>query len=679
MKNQEATQVAIVGGGPRGTSVVERLIARHRALGDAAPDIVIHLIEPHEPGPGHIWRTDQSRLFLMNTPCLYPTVVPVGSVAGSVAAGPVALSFDEWRARGREGLVPGLDDSDVEESTRLASRDFPSRALYGRYLTWVFGELVRQAGPGVSLVHHRKEAVGMAPAGDDAGDFSGDFSGAGGDPSGDSGADARNGRGAAAGAARRWRIVLDDGFQLEVDDVVLAVGHLAATLTPEQEKLQDAAARYGLQYWAPAVPADVAWHRLPAGKTVLIRGLGLNFFDAMIQLTEGRGGRFSQRDDGRLDYEASGREPRLVAASRRGVPYRAKAELDSYIPRSVTLRFCTPDRALAFRRSGVQPGFDHDIWPLLHRDVLWAYYSTLCRTEARVLQSCDALLEELDGALALEGSGWEAAAGAVVARRVPEDLRLDVEALAHPFAGRRFEDGEEFAAAVLAYLDADAAGSARGEDDPLKMAIGAMNAGRSVIKQAVADGGISATSWNAELRGWFEPLVEGLASGPPPVRIAQLAALVRAGIVRFVGPNPSFGFDPDEGLFRATSPWVHGDSFSGRYLVEAMMPANRISTSLSPLMRNLLATGTVRPRTSMAEDGVPVTSAGLDVSAPPYRAVDRSGKEQESLFVIGLQLASVQWGTAIAAEAGAPLEAGGRTLLDADAIAGAILTRAAAA
>jgi hypothetical protein len=669
VKNQEATQVAVVGGGPRGTSVVERLIARHRALGAAAPDIVIHLIEPYEPGPGHIWRADQSRLFLMNTPSLYPTVVPVGSVAGSVAAGPVAVSFDEWRVRGKEGLVPGLDDADVEECARLSSRDFPSRALYGRYLTWVFGELVRQAGPGVSVVHHRKEAVGMGPAGNDDGD--------GGDST--AGADGTGRSGAAAGAARRWRIILDDGSQLEVDDVVLAVGHLAATLTPEQDKLQDAAARHGLQYWAPAVPADVAWHRLPAGKTVLIRGLGLNFFDAMIQLTEGRGGRFSQRDDGRLDYEASGREPRLVAASRRGVPYRAKAELDSYIPRSVTLRFCTPERVLAFRGAGVQPGFDHDIWPLLHRDVLWAYYSTLCRTEARVLRSSEEFLGELDGALALEGPGWEAAAGAVVARRVPEDLRLDVEALAHPFAGRRFEDGEEFAAAVLAYLDADAAGSARGEDDPLKMAIGAMNAGRSVIKQAVADGGISATSWDTELRGWFEPLVEGLASGPPPVRIAQLAALVRAGIVRFVGPNPSFGFDPDEGLFRATSPWVHGDSFSGRYLVEAMMPANRVSTSLSPLMRNLLATGTVRPRTSMAEDGVPVTSAGLDVSAPPYRAVDRTGKEQESLFVIGLQLASVQWGTAIAAEAGAPLEAGGRTLLDADAIAGAILTRTAAA
>jgi hypothetical protein len=71
---------------------------------------------------------------------------------------------------------------------------------------------------------------------------------------------------------------------------------------------------------------------------------------------------------------------------------------------------------------------------------------------------------------------------------------------------------------------------------------------------------------------------------------------------------------------------------------------------------------------------VPEVSAGLDVTKPPYRAVGGNGLVQENLFVLGLQLASVQWGTAIAAEAGAPLDAGGRTLRDADDIALAILS-----
>lgn len=46
-----------------------------------------------------------------------------------------------------------------------------------------------------------------------------------------------------------------------------------------------------------------------------------------------------------------------------------------------------------------------------------------------------------------------------------------------------------------------------------------------------------------------------------------------------------------------------------------------------------------------------------------------------NLYILGLQLSSVQWGTAIAAEAGAPASAGSRTLRDADDIAAAILSR----
>ena len=257
---------------------------------------------------------------------------------------------------------------------------------------------------------------------------------------------------------------------------------------------------------------------------------------------------------------------------------------------------------------------------------------------------------------------------------MPAELHLTVEALAHPFAGRRFASTLDYQDAVLAYLEEDVAESARGEDSPLKMAIGAMNAGRTVIKQVVADGGLTDQSWMAELRGWFEPLVEGLASGPPAIRIAQLAALARAGVVRFVGPNPAFVVDEDTERFRASSPWVKSPGVSASHLVDAMMPPNRAVTTKSPLLRQLLDDGLVRARMMMASDGVPVSSPGLDVTPPPYRALDGSGRPHPHLYVLGLQLASAQWGTAIAAQAHTPVDAGGRTLRDADDIAAAILS-----
>ena len=127
------------------------------------------------------------------------------------------------------------------------------------------------------------------------------------------------------------------------------------------------------------------------------------------------------------------------------------------------------------------------------------------------------------------------------------------------------------------------------------------------------------------------------------------------------------------GLFQVASPWVAEPPWRSRYLVEALAPANWVQDSDSKLLNNLLADGLVRPRVMLAADGEPVVTSGLDVSAPPYRPLNGTGAPVEGLYVLGLQLSSVQWGTAIAAQADAEYRSGYRTLRDADDIAAAIL------
>ncbi|MCC3276426.1 FAD/NAD(P)-binding protein [Arthrobacter sp. zg-Y20] len=646
MDHTQSFRVAVIGAGPRGLSVVDRLLSRRRAAGTPGP-LTIELIDPFNPGPGHVWRTGQSRLFLMNTPALFPTVVPAGDTVRDLLPSPAGLSFNQWREMMSAGTraAAGLPAGDRAELASLGPADFPSRALYGRYLEWTYGQLQETAAAdGVELIHRRTEALGVTRAADG-----------------------------------RLVVEVEGREVLAADAVVLAVGHLPALLSAEQARLQDAAERHGLTYLPPAVPADVDFSRLPAGEPVLIRGLGLNFFDVMAAVTIGRGGRFvpTGLPAGRaLRYEPSGREPKLVAASRRGTPYRAKARLESYIPRSIRLRWFTRETALAFRADGLLPGFDHDLWPLLHRDAVWAYYSTLARVAGTELRGePSAFLGDLEAALYLPGPEWDAAKEAVLDRYVPADRRTNLEALAQPLGRRPFAGAQDLDDVVLAYLEEDAAGSAAGEDDPLKMAIGALNAGRTLLKSVVADGGLAEASWLAELRGWFEPLVEGLASGPPPERIEQLAALTRAGVVHFVGPDPRFDVDEARGVFTASSPWV-GTEYAGRTLMEAMMPPNRVDRSVSPLLAGLIRDGLARPKVMMSADGTPVLTPGLDVTMPPYRTVGVSGEPVENLFVLGLQLSSVQWGTAIAAEAGSSAAEGSRTLQDADDIAAAVLAAA---
>ena len=656
----QSIRTAVIGAGPRGTSVLERLLANWVPSG---PDAVLHIdvIDPYPAGPGHVWQPGQSRLYLMNTQSFYPTVIPEDPGLARPLAG---HTFDRWRELQQDQPHPSLSAEECAEISGLGSADFPSRALYGRYLRSTLDELLSRLPSGATVTFHGTTATSVRHA-----------------AAPEAGAD--EGR-------VGFDVGLADGTVLTVDSVVLALGHLESRLNPEQRELQAAAEEFGLLYLPPAAPADVDWSSVPAVKPVLVRGMGLNFFDAMGQLTEGRGGRFLPGRDGRLGYLPSGREPLIIAASRRGTPYRAKATLTGYYPDAVTLRYCTESAVAKFAEAGIRPAFDHDLWPLLHRDALWAYYATLARSQpGAILTDPKEFLRALEEALhphAHSTAKWEDLVDSVLDVHLRPSHRLDLLGLAAPFAGRSFHSRAELDAAVVDYLLDDARRSALGEEDPVKMTIGALHHGRAVLKTAVADGGITDESWVAGLRGWFESFVEGLASGPPALRAEQLAALVTAGIVRFVGPDPKFGVDRKARTFRAVSPWVGnnpdeggGEVVNAVAMIEALAPANKVTVNESPLLEQLLAEGLVRPRLMMTVEGAPVPTSGLDVAPHPYRPLGANGSVTEGLYVLGLQLSAVQWGTAIAAEArqksGPEYRSGQRTLRDADEIARAILGR----
>lgn len=659
----------LIGAGPRGTSVLERLFANYAAAASRArshkvsgkaqsrkaqppasadlPELHIDVVDPFPAGPGHVWQPGQSRLYLMNTQSFYPTIIPEEPALAPPLAG---TSFDRWRMKHREdiaaGRTEGLSEDEAAELKGLESHDFPSRALYGRYLSSTLQELLQAAPKGVTVRFHETEATAV-----------------------------RRGH----GDARRFIVELYDGGRLDADDVVLSLGHLESRLNPEQRSFDTAAKDLGLSYFPPTAPADVDWSKIPAGEPVLVRGMGLNFFDVVVQLTEGRGGSFRPSDEG-LAYEPSGNEPHIIAASRRGTPYRAKAALDSYYARSVRLRYLTESAVRRFTAGGIKPGFDHDLWPLLHRDALWAYYTTLLSTEPDVIAARDGFLAALEEALhphAHAVSPWESLVGEVVADYVPAEHRLDLRALAAPLAGKSFASRADLNRAVVEYLDDDARRSALGESDPVKMAILTLHSGRAVLKTVVSDGGITDESWVAGLRGWFESFIEGLASGPPALRAEQLAALARAGVASFVGPDPKFSVDRKTGMFTAASPWVRDAPVAARCLIEALAPANKVAASKSTLMRQLIHDGLVRPKLMMTAEGTPVQTTGLDVVAHPYRAVAANGAVSDGLYVLGLQLSSAQWGTAIAAQAlpaaGPAFRSGQRTLRDADEIARSVL------
>ncbi|MGW7546617.1 FAD/NAD(P)-binding protein [Streptomyces sp. NPDC054770] len=599
--------VALVGAGPRGTSVLERLCASAPELLPPGRRLTVHVIDPAAPGPGRVWRTTQSAELLMNTVASQVTLFTDDSVdcAGPVRPGP---SLHAWAG--------GELDPD----------DYPTRAHYGRYLEWVFARTVSRAPAAVRVETHRARAVRL----DD-------------DPGG-----------------RRQTLTLDDGRTLPgLAAVVLAQGHLPVAAAPVDRRHRAHAARHGLRHIPPANPADVDLTPLAPGEPVLLRGLGLNFFDHLALLTTGRGGRFTRTPDGTaLRYTPSGREPRLYAGSRRGVPYQARGDNAKGPYGRHTPLLLTPEAIAGFRAradSGAAPDFLAEIWPLVAKEVETVYYAALTGDPG------------FTGRF-LAADGRPAETAVLDAHGVPEPDRWSWRRLQHPYGEREFTDPAQWRAWLLEYLRADAAQAALGNvHGPHKAALDVLRDLRNEIRLIVDHGGLAGASRRAHLDGWYTPLNAFLSIGPPRRRIEELAALLAAGVVEVLGPG--LEVDRGDGAWVARSPEVPGSEVRVTALIEARLPEPDLRRTADELLAGLVREGACRPHVVDGHE-----TGGVDVTPRPYRLIGRHGRPHPRRFAFGVPTEGVHWVTAAGARPGVDSV----TLSDADAIARAVLRTAAA-
>ncbi|WP_128381026.1 FAD/NAD(P)-binding protein [Streptomyces cavernae] len=624
-----ARSVAVVGAGPRGTSVLERLCASAPELLPARTQLIVHVVDPWPPGPGRVWRTAQSPELLMNTVASQVTLFTDETVdcSGPIRPGP---SLYEW-AKG--------------SASELGPDDYPTRALYGRYLEWFFARVVHDAPPSVRVEVHRARAVRLDGATDDTGDESVNESW---DQSRNESRDeSGNGPSDDAGDGPQT-LLLDDGRELTgLSAVVLTQGHLPAVVDPTEYPK-----RPGLRHLPPANPADLDLSPLAPGEPVLLRGLGLNFFDHMALLTQGRGGRFTGRS-GALRYLPSGREPKLYAGSRRGIPYHARGDnAKGPYGRHLPL-VLTPEVVAGFRKradSGDAPDFRTEIWPLVAKEVEGVYYSALLGADfgLRFLAVAHRGPEE---AALLDEFG------------VPEARRWCWDRLSRPYKDEVFTAPGDFRRWLLGHLRADAAEAALGNvRGPLKAALDVLRDLRNELRQIVDHRGIAGSSRREHLDRWYTPLNAYLSIGPPRRRIEEMAALIEAGVLEVVGPR--LQLRAEDGAFVAHSPDVPGSTVRATTLIEARLPEPDLRRSADALLARLLRTGQCRPHTV---DGY--ETGGLDVTPRPYRLIDRRGRPHPRRFALGVPTEGVHWVTAAGARPGVDSV----TLSDADAVARAVL------
>ncbi|MCX3061822.1 FAD/NAD(P)-binding protein [Streptomyces beihaiensis] len=651
-KDPGSLEVCIVGAGPRGLSVLERLCANERAE-PAHASVTVHVVDPSAPGAGRVWRSDQSRHLLMNTVASQITVYTDESVSteGPVEPGP---SLYEWtRALVDEAADRSADashdvDADgtydsatLEEARRLGPDTYPTRAFYGRYLHAQFQRVVANAPAHVTVQVHRSRAVAMA-----------DTLGVPGGPQG---------------------VRLENGTRLnDLDAIVMAQGHVPARLTSREAKTASLARIHHLTYLTPANPADLDPGSVQPGQTVLLRGLGLNFFDHMALFTVGRGGTFVRDEEGRLLYVRSGQEPRMYASSRRGIPYHARGENQKgaygrHLPRLLTPDVIEDLRARSASGEGVS--FQGDLWPLISLEVESVYYGTLLTSLGRDAERENfttrflRLPEAADRDALLDAHGIDAAD------------RWDWERLSRPYGDRRFTGRDDFRRWLLDYLEKDVAEARAGNvHGPLKAALDVLRDLRNEIRLVVDHGGLDGDSHRDDLEGWYTPLNAFLSIGPPASRIEEMIALIEAGVLELTGPGTEIRIDTATGgraTFVAQSRDVPGSPVRSYVLIEARLPEPDLRRTDDPLLRHLLDTGQCTTYRIRGTRGAAYESGGLAVTERPYRLLDARGNAHPRRYAYGVPTESVHWVTAAGIRPGVDSV----TLGDSDAIARAVLAQ----
>ncbi|KAE8390293.1 FAD-NAD(P)-binding-domain-containing protein [Aspergillus alliaceus] len=602
--------VAIVGMGPRGTSSLERLCASAPEFLTAGARLTVHVVDPSPPGAGRVWRTEQSSELLMNTVTSQVTLFTDKSVvcSGPIREGP---SLYKWASAAKLGLSPD---------------DYPTRAVYGHYLEWVFNKVVREAPPEVEIEVHASRAVRLESAADG-----------------------------------RQTLTLSTGRTLPgLAAVILSQGHLPLLPDPEQQQLAVYARRNGLRHFPPSNPADVDLSSLKPGEPVFLRGLGLNFFDYMALLTTGRGGHFTRTSNG-LRYHPSGNEPRLYAGSRRGIPYQARGDnakgaYGRHYPLIITEEVISDFRKRS--ESGNAPDFLTDIWPLVSKEVETVFYEALLKQHGketpefrdRFLAAPYQSAEEAD---VLEDFG------------ITEENRWSWERISRPYGEQRFTAGV-WRDWLLDYLREDAKEASLGNvDGPLKAALDVMRDLRNELRLIVDHAGLSGESHRDHLDRWYTPLNAFLSIGPPRQRIEQMIALIEAGILDVVGPRPNVS--AEDGAWVVHSPDVPGLIVRVTTLIEARLPEPNLRNTADDLLSHLLKSGQCRPHVVDGHE-----TGGLDVTNAPYHVIDSKGRAHPRRFAVGVPTEGVHWVTAAGARPGV----NSVTLCDTDAVARAALNAA---
>lgn len=527
-------RLAIIGGGARALSILERLVVHGRQF-PRGQRLDVAVIDPGEFGEG-AHSAAQADHLMINTLASQITMYPPDGPLG----GEHKPSFLQWvKDQGYRRFNEGDDIAIAPGGEPLGERGHLPRCLLGKYLS-AFGREVLAALPeGIGVRHIRAKAIDVRP---------------------------HDGQ---------YLVRLDHGDALSVHFVVLATGHIQRASNEEDRKLSafataGRASNPHLAYVEAPYPVETL-DAIDSSARVAVRGLGLTAHDVVSALTIGRGGKY-RTIDGRLVYHPCGQEPRIWVGSRHTLPFAARGVNQKGQKGQYECLFFTPQAAKDLRRRAAQAGrpgidFHSEMLPLIIKEMALAY---------RVAES---------------GVDVDPASFTPTASEVQI-----VHEILWPIRDKTFRNPEDFRRWFLGAMRHDLQEAYRGNcASGLKAATDVVRDARDALRASLEFGGMSPESHRYFVET-FNPIINRISFGPPLRRNEEWLALFEAGVIQVAGGSKTQVETADDWTFRIRVDQApYEDSTPVDVVIAARTDRYSPLTDDSALATNLLARGVIRP------------------------------------------------------------------------------------
>lgn len=528
-------KIAIIGGGPKGIYGFERLVAWLK-IHPPSEKTEIHIFNRTDSfGAGENYRTEQPAWLLMNN--------PVGEINmwGEEDPRPAVshpLSLFEW-----------LTDA---EGLNISPNDYASRALAGRYLSQGFKSIASSLPGNAEGKYIVGEVVDLY---NDSGKY-----------------------------AIRLKDECGENYHCRAnryDYVLIATGHPKQRDSKQTLNIRSFADQHSKVGYIPFIyPVEMVFANVKPNSSVGIKGLGLTFVDAVLALTEGKGGRF-ERDEVRkkLNYIPSGEEPKVIYPfSRSGLPMIPRRSVPN---ENIGLKFFTRSAVQKFE-SGNKLNFERQIWPLLKQDMICAYYHIAMKNAGEPGELADC--EDFDEVEILI---------AQFHKKNPFEIHFDAVQYLNPLLKTEFQKGKTYHQFVVTLYSFYLREASKGElKSPLAAASAVWRKASSLFSEVYSFGGLtpeSQSDFDSSIRG----KLNRVGFGPPVESAEKLYALMECGILNFVAArNPDLLLDEKRGSFILESR-PEATRYTIQTLVDARIPKMSLGDNPGPLFENLLNRGLI--------------------------------------------------------------------------------------